>query len=51
MLIMVTSGEGYAVENMKELSLFMSKPLYFFLFQWESSLFVIMKAIIILACL
>ena len=31
MLIMVTSGEGYAVENMKELSLFMSKPLYFFL--------------------
>ena len=27
MLIMVTSGEVYAVENTKELSLFMSKPL------------------------
>lgn len=28
MLIMVTSGEGYAIENMKELPLFMSMTLY-----------------------
>ena len=27
MLIMVTSGEGYVVENTKELPLFMSMPL------------------------
>ena len=29
MLIMVTSGEGYAVESTKELLLFMSMPLLF----------------------
>ena len=29
MLIMVTSGEGYVVENTKELPLFMSMPLLF----------------------
>ena len=35
MLIMVTSGEVYAVEKTKELSLFMSKPVFFFFFNFN----------------